>query len=82
MEMMDRAKYGESLLSFQDLFEHATHPKSHIHQPRSSSDPCLVGFYEASLHGYDQSNHLILKEVSPEYSLEGLMLKLKLYLAT
>ena len=29
-----------------------------------------------------RSNHLILKEVSPEYSLEGLMLKLKLYLAT
>jgi len=24
------------------------------------------------------SNHLILKEISPEYSLEGLMLKLKL----
>ena len=25
-----------------------------------------------------RSNHLILKEISPEYSLEGLMLKLKL----
>ena len=30
-----------------------------------------------------RSNHSILKEISPEYSLEGLMLKLKLqYLAT
>ena len=30
-----------------------------------------------------RSNQLILKEISPEYSLEGLMLKLKLqYLAT
>ena len=29
-----------------------------------------------------RSNQLILKEISPEYSLEGLMLKLKLHLAT
>ena len=30
-----------------------------------------------------RSNHTILKEINPEYSLEGLMLKLKLqYLAT
>ena len=29
-----------------------------------------------------RSNELILKEISPEYSLEGLMLKLKLHLAT
>ena len=28
-----------------------------------------------------RSNQLILKEISPEYSLEGLMLKLKLHLA-
>ena len=29
-----------------------------------------------------RSNQTILKEISPEYSLEGLMLKLKLHLAT
>ena len=32
---------------------------------------------ESSL-GYERSNQSILKEINPEYSLEGLMLKLKL----
>ena len=31
-----------------------------------------------SIESVMPSNHLILKDISPEYSLEGLMLKLKL----
>ena len=42
---------------------------------------CLLTVLEKTLESpwtAQRSNHLILKEISPEYSLEGLMLKLKL----
>ena len=39
---------------------------------------CAVGEDSSESHGSRRSNQSILKEISPEYSLEGLMLKLKL----
>ena len=42
-----------------------------------------INFLKSHLSILRRSNQSILKEISPEYSLEGLMLKLKLqYLAT
>ena len=39
---------------------------------------CWRRLFESPLESRDQTNQSILKEISPEYSLEGLMLKLKL----
>ena len=39
---------------------------------------CGVGEDSCESFGLQKSNQSILKEISPEYSLEGLMLKLKL----
>ena len=51
----------------------------------SSREPSCI-YNKAIIQGYyteyktaRRSNHSILKEVNPEYSLEGLMLKLKLH---
>ena len=41
-------------------------------------NPMGRGTWQITVHGTARSNQSILKEVSPEYSLEGLMLKLKL----
>ena len=41
-------------------------------------NPMDRGTWQITVHGTARSNQSILKEVSPEYSLEGLMLKLKL----
>ena len=43
-----------------------------------STPPCSPGFALTVMLGYWSSNQSILKEIDPEYSLEGLMLKLKL----
>ena len=39
--------------------------------------PCIMLFLLLSIPWIARSNQSILKEISPEYSLEGLMLKLK-----
>ena len=41
-------------------------------------NPMDRGAWQITVHGTARSNQSILKEISPEYSLEGLMLKLKL----
>ena len=41
-------------------------------------NPMDRGACQITVHGTSRSNQSILKEISPEYSLEGLMLKLKL----
>ena len=40
--------------------------------------PCIMLFLLLSVPWIARSNQSILKEISPDYSLEGLMLKLKL----
>ena len=39
---------------------------------------CGVGEDSGNLLGLQESNQSLLKEINPDYSLEGLMLKLKL----
>ena len=52
-----------------------------LDKPRTGSYYSIIALHEVSfsiLFGARRSNQSILKEISPEYSLEGLMPKLKL----
>lgn len=40
----DRTRYGERAWNFPTPAEHATLPRSHVHQPVSSPNPVLLGF--------------------------------------
>ena len=62
-------------------------PQTFHREVKEAKDPCPLGLWVWTVISLDSKEikpvQSILKEISPEYSLEGLMLKLKLqYLAT